>query len=417
MKRVVLSVFLLITSAYLQSQIILTIEGTVINDTEQDFSYGVEIQRTLPTLLTYRNNSITSVNRSGYMLLAGDEVPGIYNNNLDGAIITGNKFVWNGDEEPSTTHVLFTGYNVDITIKYNYLLNPPNGIQRKSNGMTDNNGVIAYNIVKNPLVGIVVKGMNAVKIVNNTFYSEKTNEQTTRGLIDIHKNTDGGLNATSIGTNIFNNVFYTKNNIINIKIYETACLENFESDYNLFWCESGEPLFMVGGVTKTFAQWQAMGYDKHSVVMKPDFKDFIDFIPKSSLSYGKNLGAELQSGLAIDAKWDLTTPRTVNQGETWQVGARIYATDVSDLPEPNANRTMIYPNPASGKFYVFIKDSSLINGSIEVLDIAGHLLLKKSIEVGINEIIVPGSFAPGLYNIVIRGLDIERRPLKLMIIN
>ena len=154
-------------------------------------------------MLTFRNNSITSVNASGYMLQAGDETPGLNNNNLDGEIITGNRFIWNGTDEASTTHAVFTGYNLDAVIKYNYLKNTPNGIQRKSDGMTDNSGVIAYNIINNPKVGIVVKGMNGVRIYNNTLYSERTPCPDQRGLIDIHTNTDGGLNAVSTGTKSF----------------------------------------------------------------------------------------------------------------------------------------------------------------------------------------------------------------------
>ena len=217
MMRVLVLFSILIISNCLKSQIILKIEGTVVNNTQQEFSYGVEIPHAQRTLLTYCNNSITSVNKSGYMLMAGDEVPGLYNNNLDGEVITGNIFIWNGGDKASTTHVLFTGYSVDVTIKYNYLLNPPNGIQRKSNGMTERNGVIAYNIIKNPMVGIVVKGMNGVRIVNNTFYTERTNDQVVRGLFDLHKNTDRGVNSNSAGTKIYNNIFYTKHNTVNIR--------------------------------------------------------------------------------------------------------------------------------------------------------------------------------------------------------
>ena len=50
----------------------------------------------LQTQFTYRNNSITSVNTHGYLLQAGDESPGSTNNKLDGEVIAGNKFVWNG---------------------------------------------------------------------------------------------------------------------------------------------------------------------------------------------------------------------------------------------------------------------------------------------------------------------------------
>ena len=58
-------------------------------------------------------------------------------------------------------------------------------------------------------------------------------------------------------------------------------LTGFESDYNVYYCETGSPKFNAGGSVKTFAQWQALGYDIHSVVINPNFKDFINFVPVS----------------------------------------------------------------------------------------------------------------------------------------
>ena len=211
MKRTLLILLLFISSSWLSAQIILTIEGTEVVDTETGTSNGVNIPRSQRTIFKYLNNSVTSVNSFGYLLQAGDENPGVTNYNLDGEIISGNKFVWNGTDEASMTHALFTGYNLDVVIKYNYLLNTPNGIQRKSDGMTDVNGVIAYNILNNPKLGIAVKGINGIKIYNNTFYSDKTSDQTWRGLIDIYTNTDNDLNAPSKGTKVHNNIFYTRN--------------------------------------------------------------------------------------------------------------------------------------------------------------------------------------------------------------
>jgi hypothetical protein len=101
------------------------------------------------------------------MLQAGDEGPRASNNNLDGEKITGNKFICNGTEQTSWTHALFTGYNLGVIIKYNYLQSTPNGIQRKSNGMYETSGVIAYNILNNPKLGVAVKGINGIKIFNN----------------------------------------------------------------------------------------------------------------------------------------------------------------------------------------------------------------------------------------------------------
>jgi len=324
MKRATFLLFLTISSYHIFGQITLIREDSVIHSTETGTWIGDNIPRSVPTIFVYRNNSITSINAGGYMLQAGDENPGIRNNNLDGEIITGNKFIWNGSDNTSITHAVFTGYNINAVLKYNYCKNTPLGLIRKSNGMTNTSGGVAYNIVIDPKSGVIVKGMNNVNVYNNTFYSSKTTAETWRGLIDIYTNTDFGLNAPSKGTKVFNNIFYTKHQIRNIYVYETEDLIGFESDYNVFWCEDGAPMFRVAGADKTFAQWQALGYDTHSVVINPNFKNFTDFVPGERLNYGKNLGLTWQTGLSVDAVWGKTDPANTNQNGTWQVGARVY---------------------------------------------------------------------------------------------
>jgi uncharacterized repeat protein (TIGR02059 family) len=332
MKYTFTAIFLLAT-AVLSGQTILTIEGKTYTN-QDDTWYGVNIARSKPTTLTFRNNAITSVNRYGYLLSAGDEVPGAYNNNLDGAVITGNMLTWNGTPEPGIIpHGIFTGYNINVLVKYNYLNKVPMAIIRKSNGMTDVSGVVSYNIVKNPGVGVVVKGMNGVRIFNNTFYSSLTTAQTNRSFIDIYENPDVTPAGSAKGTKIYNNVFYTKSRLKNISI-TSACLSGFECDYNIYYCESGTPVFMVDGSLKTFSEWQAMGYDTHSRVINPDFKDLVSFVPAARLDYGTDLGQAFATGLSVDAKWGTTSPATATQNGRWQVGAVIYKEVAEPAPAP-----------------------------------------------------------------------------------
>jgi len=332
MKYTFTAIFLLAT-AVLSGQTILTIEGKTYTN-QDDTWYGVNIARSKPTTLTFRNNAITSVNRYGYLLSAGDEVPGAYNNNLDGAVITGNMLTWNGTPEPGIIpHGIFTGYNINVLVKYNYLNKVPMAIIRKSNGMTDVSGVVSYNIVKNPGVGVVVKGMNGVRIFNNTFYSSLTTAQTNRSFIDIYENPDVTPAGSAKGTKIYNNVFYTKSRLKNISI-TSACLSGFECDYNIYYCESGTPVFMVDGSLKTFSEWQAMGYDTHSRVINPNFKDLVSFVPAARLDYGTDLGQAFATGLSVDAKWGTTSPATATQNGRWQVGAVIYKEVAEPAPAP-----------------------------------------------------------------------------------
>ena len=201
--RCFLPAFLLLLASIASAQTTLTIEGKTYSNSDATWM-GVSIARSVPTIFNFRNNSITSVNTFGYMLQAGDEEVATTNNNLDGSIITGNKFTWNGSDMKSITHGLFTGQNINALIKYNYLDNVPMGIIRKSaSNMVNTGGGVAYNIVKSGAVGINIKGMSNVKVYNNTLYTDRTTAETWRGLIYIYTHTDVTPNSVSHGTKIY----------------------------------------------------------------------------------------------------------------------------------------------------------------------------------------------------------------------
>lgn len=322
--RYILAFCLLLLTGLINGQTILTIEGKSYTNADASWM-GVSIPRSVPTKLTFRNNSITSVNTFGYMLQAGDEEPAATNNNLDGAVITGNRFSWSGTDMKSITHGLFTGHNLNAVIKYNYLDHVPMGIIRKSgNNMVNTGGGVAYNIVKSGAVGINIKGMSNVNVYNNTLYTDRTTAETWRGLIYIYTHTDITPNSVSHGTKIFNNIFYTKHQTYCIQIADKESTVGLESDYNIFYCESGTPLFSYCGEVKTFTQWQALGYDTHSKVINPDFKDLVNFVPSARLDFGKDLGSTWAEGLSVNAKWGTTNPETAMQNGAWQVGARVH---------------------------------------------------------------------------------------------
>ena len=335
MRQTFILIIFILNACLLSAQVTITREGTTINNTTSGFWEGLNISRSVPAKVSVLNNSITSVNASGYLLQAGDEAPLSTNNNIDGAVLTGNRLTWNGTDAASITHGMFIGYNINYTVRYNYLDKTPYGILFKSGtdggtNMTYSSGYgAAYNIVKNSKLSLRMKGINGVQVYNNTFYSN----QRSGSVILIDANHDRTTPAPSTGAKIKNNIFYTVYQIPNISI-ESACLSNFESDYNVFFCESGTPVFTVSGSQKTFAQWQAMGYDLHSVVVNPNFNNTTDFVPGSRLNNGTNLGTTWQTGLSTSARWVAgSAPATANQNGTWQVGARIYS-EVTAPPPP-----------------------------------------------------------------------------------
>jgi hypothetical protein len=310
----------------------------------EDTWMGVNIPRSQPTILVFSNNTITAVNRNGYLLQAGDEAPKSTNNNLDGALITGNKLNWSGTDMTVIPHGLFTGHNKNVVMKYNYVNNVPMGIVRKSgNNMSNTSGGVAYNIVKNGAVGMVIKGMSNVNVFNNTFYTERTTSQTYRPLLHIYTNTDNGLYSVSHGTKIYNNIFYTKYQTLSINIADAESLNGLECDYNVYWCENGSPRFSVNGSVKTFAQWQAMGYDLHSVVINPHFEDLTNFVPSTRLDVGKDLGTEWKDGLAVDAKWGSVDPALATQNGKWQAGAVIRASVTQPGDQPGTQPPVDQP--------------------------------------------------------------------------
>lgn len=109
MKNTLATLVLLFFNAALYSQEVLVIREQEFIDTETGVSQGVNVPRSVKTQFEFLNNSVTSVNSFGYLLQAGDENPAATNNNLDGEIISGNRFVWNGTDETSMTHACSPG--------------------------------------------------------------------------------------------------------------------------------------------------------------------------------------------------------------------------------------------------------------------------------------------------------------------
>jgi len=290
-----------------------------------DSWYGYYVPQTEVSDLTVDNNYISSNNVNGYIIEAGDEVVAGTNNYFDDAVVTNNYIKWNGTLATGIiTHGLFFGYQLDVQLKYNYLDNVPMGIIRKSNGMTDTAGVVAYNIIVNGAPGVVCKGMNGVRIYNNTFYSDHTSATCNRAMIEMYYNDSIGTSATSENCKIKNNIFYSVSDTIRFISVDAYSTTGFECDYNVYWCENSvnnEPRFTYHGSSYTWTQWRALGYDAHSVIVNPKFTSTTNtyvpstgrgdfgFIPAYRLDYGTNLdlGELVSHGIDYENTWSTTS--------------------------------------------------------------------------------------------------------------
>lgn len=409
MRILLLITFFLLHSYYLIAQLPYTIEGTVVNNTETGTWYGVNIPRNEPTKLIYRNNSITSVNREGYLLQAGDENPSPRDNNLDNQEIIGNLFNWKGTNDPSIiTHGLFTGYNINSLVKYNYLMNVPYGIIFKSGtddgkNMTFTSGGCAYNICKNGKFAVRMKGINGVRVYNNTFYSD---DGAGNYLLLITSNQDRIIPSPSIGSKVFNNIFYTTKQIPMISI-ESGSLAGFESDYNVFWCTNGEPIFAIDGKNYTWQQWKDLGYDAHSRIVDPKFTNTTDLVPAERLDFGIDLGKEWETGLSINAKWiPAIALSTANQNGKWQVGARVRESSTN----PDTNNSVdftIYPNPSDGDFQLKIDEMPEDGVIVEIKNIHGQKLHEEQINSSVTQWSVD-QYPGNIFFITIKAFDINK---------
>jgi uncharacterized repeat protein (TIGR02059 family) len=151
-------------------------------------------------------------------------------------------------------------------------------------------------------------------------------------LLYIYTNTDTGRYSVAHGTKVYNNIFYTKHQTAAIHVLDEESLNGFECDYNLYWSEAGPPVFSINEVEMSFEEWQAKGYDIHSVVMNPRFKDFVSFVPQSRLDFGRDLGQEWAEGLGVNASWGAQDPATAFQNGKWQVGAIVHDGGESNNP-------------------------------------------------------------------------------------
>lgn len=319
MKKFLIYIFLLFPY-YLYAQTNYNVNAI---DTILTSGAGYIIPRSSPINLKVTANSFVTTVSEGYILLAGMDGPSAYDNNLDGAIIKGNyiKGVGGG------THGIMAGYSINYDIRYNYFESAGYGIVVEGeNPMAYTGGGITYNIFKNnDLYHLYIFGMSNVSVYNNTFYDDGSAYY----ILAVTENDQYPPTDTTVNIRIKNNIFYATTDIYFIRA-NTSTLHSLECDYNIYYRESGDhqPKFLVDDNVLTFAQWKALGFDQHSIVLDPNFIDLTSFVPSVRLDYGTD-PTGFDYGLSTSADWIVgSLPDTVTQDATWQVGAVIYSEPV-----------------------------------------------------------------------------------------
>ncbi len=403
MKHFVLSLSLFFVSLACFSQ-----EVLVLDALETDY---LNVPRKEPVQLTIKRSFFRFDDSRFFILEAGDNTDdNTTKNNLDGAMIIGNKFVWtaDNDDQASTQHSLMLGNNINYTIRHNYFDRLRYTSVFKNPGeeaMEWTDGAHAYNIHKNTRA-LIIKGMSGVRIYNNTFYAK---DLSPLYHISIEENTGSEPAVPATKIKIKNNIFYQDASIPAFRIRQKSGLEGLECDYNIYYCENREdkqPYFEIEGENISWDEWRALGFDKHSIIMDPIFTDTESFVPVERLNFGVDLGSDHATGLATTTTWELGKyPDTAEQNGEWQVGAVLYGVNTlisnheSTNPSEQSNLVITYPNPSTGVFTVELsKALADITNPITITSLDGKIVYNEIIPKGEYSIKIDlSNVSPGFY--------------------
>ncbi len=412
MRLIALTILLSLLYSSSKAQIELDVDG--INT---DF---YDVERKNKTTLTVRRCLFETGKENGFVLKAGDDSYVSQNaNNLDEARILGNKFVWTGysNYPSSILHGAMLGYNINYTVKHNYNDGIPYAFIYKGGNdkrMEWTSGAHAYNIHKNVKIGVNVKGMSGVKILNNTFYNTRYSNWHHIGVLENNGSDQTPPYAPSNNTIIQNNIFYQKDNNPTIKLFNGS-QNGLVIDYNIYWCEDCDdntPEFEVEGRRVTWDEWQDLGYDLNSRILNPNFIDEENFVPTERLDNGTSLGEEFEYGLSTNAQWTIGTyPDTTKQNGDWQIGAVIHSGPNGIFNSHTKEKLNLYPNPNNGIFWVEFKQSEPIE--VIISNIGGQVISKHIIHPtgGIKKFDM-SSLTPGFYIFYIEGHNYYAKFLK-----
>lgn len=268
------------------------------------------------------------VGTGGYPIIIGGDASSAGDNHCNNVTVRRNAIYGQNynDTTPAnvSTHAILYGFSKGL-ITQNYVNGVGPGCVSKSEA-TDGSD-ITYNIVIDTIWALYVKGADACKIYNNFF----RNTRLTSSIgVYVIPNTTTAPSGIEVKNNILINDIDNANNwLINIHV---DSLDTLVSDYNVFYTKraDGKIISVSDGNTYTLTEWQALGFDAHSVVLTDGqlASQFPtgQYYPTTPI-IGEVLDAAYDEGLDVATNWgnDETAPSVVvkDQAATWQIGAYI----------------------------------------------------------------------------------------------
>lgn len=286
-------------------------------------------------LIEISGNKILSNRTRGYNLAIGNEGTTASDNKNTESIIKNNYIKGANAWEyviGVITHTTYIGFQSNAKILFNYVFGGGYGAIIKGSRTTVG-GNIRGNVIIDSDKGIYSKGAQNIVMNNNTIVMTSRITQPEWGVF-IGPNIDEA-NGCVVRNNIIISLSSGVFNAVNIRTSGTN-----QSDYNIFYCPSGTLQFILGESAYTFAQWKALGFDTHSIVLTDVqyaelFTDATngDYSLREgsiAIGFGTNLGEPYNIGLDASTNWgsDTQLPSVVTKLQPtvggWDCGAYIH---------------------------------------------------------------------------------------------
>jgi len=258
------------------------------------------------------NNTDTSMKAEGY----GIGVEASSNNTIEKNLLYGNRtrgVELSNDAGAGTT---LTGSSNNI-VAYNAIHdNGDHGIF--TNDAPTQSNQFLYNVIWNHEKGdcFLANGTGHV-FYGNTCWNNSTG-------VDLYTSS---ATPTTGNIKIENNIF-SRNNVRAVHIEKGVTLSSLTVNYNAYDQNSGTEFAWSGGAGLLKA-WQALGFDKNSIIASPNFLsavstaaagDFAVQAASPTVGMGTNLGAAFAMGLKAGSTWP-SGVQTSPQGLEWEIGS------------------------------------------------------------------------------------------------
>ena len=299
------------------------------NKVHDAVEYGINVFTNAGTGETIQGNEIYNVGGKGGKFT---NMQGIFAHTAAGLTITENYIHDGGDSSTADHGIYLSGVDATLgttTISHNKIANwTACGIKISNSQHADVYGNVISGGGGSGQITVEAGSPSFVNIYNNTI---------------ANSNPAGG--AFGFWAHAGDRITFKNNIIVDVNapgaeksrynLYIDGSVTNLVSDYNLIWSRTpnGHGYYAdVAGVGKTWAQWQALGNDTHSLNVDPIFtnpakNDFTLLEGSPAIGAGANLGTPYNLGID-NGFHDWTLPLTLadqNRFPTkWTIGAFVF---------------------------------------------------------------------------------------------